>query len=187
MAKIQFLPAGAHAFDRRDREWTGATLADGADLEPDVSRRRRRSTPAGPGDLTFLDNPRYRRELSVDARGGGACCSRAIARRGAGRLRRARRPPQPYRAMAEVMTRLYPSAARPGSGFGETRRFRRARIVHPSARLEPGVIVDPGAVIGPGGGDRRRRRSSAPMRSSALRVRIGRDGAIGAVAPSPAR
>jgi UDP-3-O-[3-hydroxymyristoyl] glucosamine N-acyltransferase len=51
--------------------------------------------------------------------------------------------------MAATMARLYPSAARPVSSFGEKRVSPLAHV-HVAARLEPGVTVDPGAVIGPG-------------------------------------
>ena len=42
--------------------------------------------------------------------------------------------------MALVMTKLYPSAVKPGSTFGET-GISPAASVHPSARLEPGADV----------------------------------------------
>ena len=48
-----------------------------------------------------------------------------------------------------VLARLYPSALRPGSGFGAT-GVTPGSFVHSSARLERGVTVDPGAVVGPG-------------------------------------
>jgi UDP-3-O-[3-hydroxymyristoyl] glucosamine N-acyltransferase len=56
--------------------------------------------------------------------------------------------PQPYRVFAQVLARLFPSAMRPGSGFGAT-GVSPGSFVHPTARLEHGVTVDPGAVVGP--------------------------------------
>jgi UDP-3-O-[3-hydroxymyristoyl] glucosamine N-acyltransferase len=56
---------------------------------------------------------------------------------------------QPYHAYAEILARLYPAAARPGSSFGAS-GVSPGSFVHPTARLEHGVVVDPGAVIGPG-------------------------------------
>src|SRR6187200_1939156 len=49
---------------------------------------------------------------------------------------------------AEALARLYPSAMRPLSGFGAA-GVSPGSSVHPTARLEHNVTVDPGAVIGP--------------------------------------
>ena len=87
--------------------------------------------------------------------------------------------PAPYRAFVAVAQKLFPGALRPSSLF-EASGVSAGALVHPSARLEAGVV------------DRSRRRSSgrapksAPARSSAPTavigpdVRIGRDCAIGA-------
>jgi UDP-3-O-[3-hydroxymyristoyl] glucosamine N-acyltransferase len=56
--------------------------------------------------------------------------------------------PQPYRVFALVLARLFPFAMRPGSGFGAT-GVSPGSFIHPTARLEHGVTVDPGAVVGP--------------------------------------
>ena len=56
--------------------------------------------------------------------------------------------PEPYRAFVAVARALFPSALRPSSLFGTTGRSSDARI-HPCARLEANVTVDPLAVIGP--------------------------------------
>ena len=88
---------------------------------------------AGPGDLTFLDNPRYLDALKRTraaaalvapryASAAPAACAALIA-------------PEPYRAMAVVMARLYLRRVKPGSVFGET-GISPAASVHPSARLE---------------------------------------------------
>jgi UDP-3-O-[3-hydroxymyristoyl] glucosamine N-acyltransferase len=82
--------------------------------------------------------------------------------------------------MAEVMAKLYPTAAKPVSVFGET-GVSPAAYVHPSARLEPGVIVDPGAVIGP----QAEIGAGTVIGANAVigpGVRIGRAGAVGATA-----
>ena len=78
---------------------------------------------AGPGDLTFLDNPRYLDAFRATrasaalvaprfAEAAPAGCAALIAR-------------EPYRAMAQVMAKLYPSAMKPGSTFVESRRVGR--------------------------------------------------------------
>ncbi len=56
--------------------------------------------------------------------------------------------PEPYRAFVTIARALFPDLLRPSSLFGTTGRSSEARI-HPSARLEAGVTVDPLAVIGP--------------------------------------
>ncbi|RYB05703.1 UDP-3-O-(3-hydroxymyristoyl)glucosamine N-acyltransferase [Lichenibacterium ramalinae] len=125
--------------------WTGVIAPEGADL----ALRFGRVAPldlAGPGDLTFLDNPRYAPALA-----GTRAAACIVPARYAGAV-----PPgtvglvakEPYRAVAIVAARLYPDAMRPGSLFG-TVGVSPSSTVHPEARLEPGVTVDPGAVIGP--------------------------------------
>eukprot|EP01037_Dinobryon_pediforme_P011658 gene11658-biopygen7097 len=56
---------------------------------------------------------------------------------------------EPYRAFALVLGKLFPSALRPVSSFG-ARGVSPGVSIHPTARLEKDVTVDPGAVIGPG-------------------------------------
>jgi len=60
--KIVFFPAVASATLREIAAWTGATLADdarGDERIADVAALE----AASPGDLTFLDNPRYLPQL----------------------------------------------------------------------------------------------------------------------------
>jgi UDP-3-O-[3-hydroxymyristoyl] glucosamine N-acyltransferase len=155
--------------------WCGATLGPNTDSDR-VIQDVAALDEAGPGDLTFLDNPRYLDALKrtraaaalVSPRYAGAepvTCAVLIAA-------------EPYRAMAVVMTKLYPFAVKPGSVFGETGISPRASV-HSSARLEPGVIVDPGAVIGRGV----ELGAGTIIGSNAVigpGVRIGRDGSVGA-------
>ena len=85
--------------------------------------------------------------------------------------------PQPYVAMAMAMAKLYPSAARPASGF-DLNGVSPGAHVHPSARLESGVVVDPGAVIGP----EAEIGHGTVIGANAVigpQVRIGRDASIG--------
>ena len=176
MARIRFFPPSSAPSLAEVASWCGATLA--ADADPGrVIRDVAALDQAGPGDLTFLDNPRYLDALKRTraaaalvapryASAAPAACAVLVA-------------PEPYRAMAVVMTRLYPSAARPGSVFGET-GISPTALVHPSARLEAGVVVDPGAVIG----------HSAEIGAGTIiganavigpEVRIGRNGSVGAL------
>ena len=175
MARIRFFPPSSAPTLAEVANWCGATLADGADAGR-VVRDVAALDQAGPGDLTFLDNPRYLDALRLTRAAAAlvaprhssaapATCAALIVR-------------EPYRAMALVMTKLYPSAVKPGSAFGET-GISSAASVHSSARLETGVIVDPGAVIGPGA----EIGSGTVVGANAVigpEVRIGRDGSVGA-------
>ena len=177
MAKISFFPLAAAPSLGEIAQWTGAKLGESAD--PDrIVRDVAPLDEAGPDDLTFLDNPRYLEAYRATRAGAAFVAPRyaAQAPQGCALLI----TPQPYRAMAETMARLYPQAARPRSAFGET-GVSPAAFVHSAARLEPGVVVDPGAVIGPG----------AEIGAGALigpnavvgpGVRIGRDSVVGAQA-----
>ena len=125
--------------------WTGATAPEGADLTL-VMRDVAPLDLAGPGHLTFLDNPRYAPSLA-DTR-AAACLvpARYAAVVPAGTVALVSK--EPYRAVAAVAARIYPEALRPGSLFGNV-GVSPSSTVHPEARLEAGVTVDPGAVIGP--------------------------------------
>ena len=56
--------------------------------------------------------------------------------------------PAPYRAFVIVAQKLYPGAMRPSSLF-EASGVAAGAQVHPTARLESGIVIDPAAVIGP--------------------------------------
>ena len=156
-------------------EWTGAKAPDGADL----SQKIRGVGPldrAGPGVLTFLDNPRYAADLGGTRAAAVLLQPRHVDLAPVGCVPLT--TSEPYRAVAETLRRLYPSAARPASTFGETGISPSASI-HPAARLEAGVVVDPGAVIGPGA----EIGSGSVIGVNAVigpKVRIGRDSSVGA-------
>ncbi len=131
---------------------------------------------AGSSDISFLESAKYLGELAHTR--AGACL---IAPRFATSA-----PPgmvvmvtaHPYRAFVTVARALFPDALRPTSLFGATGRGTGAHI-HPSARLEADVTIDPLAVIGPdaeiGGG--------TLIGAGAVigpGVAVGRDCAIGA-------
>ena len=102
---------------------------------------------AGPTDVSFLDNPRYRGQLK-DTRAGACLVSTADA---------AFVPAhtialvvgQVYAAYAKISLAIYPEAAFPSPVFGRSGIFPGS-TVHSDARLESGVSLDPGVVIGPG-------------------------------------
>jgi UDP-3-O-[3-hydroxymyristoyl] glucosamine N-acyltransferase len=156
-------------------EWTRAEPSPGADLTLTIAGVAPIDR-AGPGDLTFLDNPRYAAELAKTRAAAVLLQPRYRDQAPPGCVALA--TSQPYRAFAEVMIRLYPEAARPASTFGETGISPRA-CVHPSARLEAGVVVDPGVVIGPGA----EIGAATFVGANAVigpQVRIGRNSVVGA-------
>ncbi len=123
----------------------GATLPPGTDGEA-VVRAASPLESAGPDDLAYMDNAKYGDALAATRARACLVSPRFSARVPAGTV--ALVTPQPYRAFAQVLARLFPSAARPTSLFGAT-GVSPGSFVHPTARLEPGVVVDPGVVVGP--------------------------------------
>jgi UDP-3-O-[3-hydroxymyristoyl] glucosamine N-acyltransferase len=82
----------------------------------------------------------------------------------------------PYRAFVRLAAALYPDAARPSSLF-ELQGRAPSALVHPTARVETGVTIDPMAVVGPGA-EIGSGSVIGPMVVIGPRVRIGRDCAI---------
>ena len=146
MSEPVFFPKNPPLTLRQIAEIAGAALPDGADPEGTVSGVAPLES-AGGNDLAYMDNPKYADAL---ARTGARAC--LVSRRFAAKVPAATVAlviDQPYHAYAEILARLYPAAARPGSSFGAS-GVSPGSFVHPTARLEHGVVVDPGAVIGPG-------------------------------------
>ncbi len=106
---------------------------------------------AGPNDVSFLHNPRYRRQLS-DTRAGvvlltaadaEACPVNAIV------------VPDPYLAYARIAARLAPQHRHPGGVHPSAIVDERAQVhetawVGPQCVIEAGVRVGPGCDVGPG-------------------------------------
>jgi UDP-3-O-[3-hydroxymyristoyl] glucosamine N-acyltransferase len=101
---------------------------------------------AGSRDLTFLDNPKYADQLAATHAGVCFTSRRFAGRAPAGVAVLVAR--EPYRAFVAVARLLFPDALRPSSLFG-AETIAAGAFVHPSARLESGVAVDPTAVVGP--------------------------------------
>jgi UDP-3-O-[3-hydroxymyristoyl] glucosamine N-acyltransferase len=132
-------------------------------------------TDAGPGDLTFLDNPKYADQLAATR--AAACLVTQRNRDGVPAGTVAIVVAHPHAAFVSVTRKIFPAALRPRSVFGAT-GISPGAMVHPDARLESGVAVDPGAVIGPGA----EIGSGTVVAAGAVigpGVRIGRDCAIG--------
>jgi UDP-3-O-[3-hydroxymyristoyl] glucosamine N-acyltransferase len=131
---------------------------------------------AGPRDLVFFDNAAYLDRLHATC--AGACL---VAVRFAGDVpgtASVLQVAEPYRAFIKVARALFPEALRPSSLF-EVQGTAPGVFLHPTARLESSVTIDPGAVIGPraeiGAGT-----IIGPTAVIGPDVRIGRDGMIGA-------
>jgi UDP-3-O-[3-hydroxymyristoyl] glucosamine N-acyltransferase len=124
---------------------TGAVPREGADL----SRRLTGIAPvdqAGASDLTFVSETKFASALKSTKAGAVLTSDRFARHASAGvTVLRVRKP---YDAFVTVARRIYGSALRPTSVFG-TVGVATAAAVHPLARLERGVTVDPFAVIGP--------------------------------------
>ena len=154
---------------------TGARAPEGTDLSQVIEGLGPLDT-AGPGELSFLDNPKYVEQLASTRATAIFIGERYAARTPQGVI--ALVAADPYRAFARIAGVLFPEALRPGSFFGAS-GVSPMSFVHPEARLEPGVIVDPGAVIGPraavGAGT-----VIGPHAVIGPDVRIGRDCAVGA-------
>jgi UDP-3-O-[3-hydroxymyristoyl] glucosamine N-acyltransferase len=122
---------------------SGAQLADAGKSGLEVADIRPLNE-AGPNDAAFMDNPRYLPDLATTK--ALACF---VQQKFADRLPPdtvALVTPEPYRAYAQALALFYPDAGRPKAGWTAQ---DGAASVHPGARLEPGVTVEVGAIIGP--------------------------------------
>ncbi|MGC1553814.1 MAG: UDP-3-O-(3-hydroxymyristoyl)glucosamine N-acyltransferase, partial [Bradyrhizobium sp.] len=101
---------------------------------------------AGPADLTFVDGNKFANALTT-SRAGACLMPRRFADRAPQGLL-VLHSEEPYRAFVAVHRKLYPQSLRPASLF-ETDGIFEGATVHPTAKLESDITVDPGAVIGP--------------------------------------
>jgi len=129
---------------------------------------------AGPGDLSFLDNPKY---LPLFAKTAASAC--LVAPKFAGHVPAGTAgliTPEPYRAFARALLLFYPDAGKPKAALAGS--SNDAPAIHPSATLEKGAIVEPGAVVGP---EARIGRGTTIAAGSVIgfRVHVGRNCYIG--------
>ena len=164
-------------FFERAGPFTLAEVAAAAECEViaggDPSQRVRNITTlseAGPEELSFLDNRKYLPQL--EATKAGACFVLAAL---AGRVPSATTAlvaKAPYRSFAKALVLFYPSSMHP--------RVARAGTgpIDPTARIEEGAEIQPGAIIGP----EAQIGCGTVIASGAVigyRCTIGRDGFIG--------
>jgi UDP-3-O-[3-hydroxymyristoyl] glucosamine N-acyltransferase len=127
-------------------ELTGAKPRAGDPLDRRIGNIAPLDTAVG-CDISFIDNSRYLDAFALTR--AGACFVGPRFEAAAPRQPAVLVTGEPYRAFVAVARALFPDALRPSSLFAVTGRSNDARV-HPSARLEAGVTVDPLAVIGPG-------------------------------------
>ena len=135
----------------------GAEPRPGADLE----RRVTGIAPldrAGPHDLVFLEKQRFGADLAETA--ARVCLTTAALAPLVPEPITVLTTPQPYASFVTVARVMFPGALRPSSLLAAEGRAEGA-FVHPSARMEDGVTIEPGAVIGAGVRDRRRHADRA--------------------------
>ncbi len=98
---------------------------------------------AGPEHLSFFDNKKYAPQLRTT--NAGACLIHQdfvelLPADTIGLVVKS-----PYRALAQSLQLLYPSAMQPSIATAN----EPGQFVHPSAIIEDDVIIEPGAVVGP--------------------------------------
>jgi UDP-3-O-[3-hydroxymyristoyl] glucosamine N-acyltransferase len=101
---------------------------------------------AGASAITFIDNAKYLDALAI-TRAGACLVAPRFEGKAPDRLA-VLVTPEPYRAFVVVARALFPSALRPSSLFDAGARSAGAHV-HPLARIEAGVTIDPLAVVGP--------------------------------------
>jgi UDP-3-O-[3-hydroxymyristoyl] glucosamine N-acyltransferase len=152
---------------------TGAELAPGAagsTLIEDV----RTLSDAGPRDLAFFNNRKYADRLK--ATGAGACLVLpAFAARVPSTTVKLVTP-DPYRGFAEALAMFYPESRHARAAPGG-----RQDLIDPTAELEEGVVVEPGAVVAAEARIGRGTRIAAGA-VIGYRVTIGRDSYVGPLA-----
>ena len=150
-----------------------AELADPADAERLVDTIAPVEA-AGPGSLTFLNNPRYIPALA-ETGAEAVICTGPMADRVPETVA-ALVAPDPYRAFALVASAFFPSAMRPEPIFGDG--IAAGSHVHPEAVLEDDVTVDAGAVVGAGA---RIGRGAVICGNAVIGrgVHVGRDSTVG--------
>jgi UDP-3-O-[3-hydroxymyristoyl] glucosamine N-acyltransferase len=153
---------------------TGAALVAGTDPGLSVEDVRPLDL-AGPADVSFLDNKKYIPALEQTK--AGACFVAPALQAKAPRATAALLSDKPYHAYAKALWLYYPKAGRPQIAEDTADGFR-GQPVHPTARLEEGVVVEAGAIVGR---EARIGRGTVVAAGAVVgfRVAIGRDGFVG--------
>lgn len=152
---------------------TGATLAPDADPERRIVDIRPLSE-ATADHLSFIDtNKKYLAQLDTTKAGACLIAPQLLARLPKGIA--ALLTPQPYHGFAKALHAFYPDSFRPMVAKPG------APAIDPTAKLEDGAEIEPGAIVGPEVQIGRGTRIAAGAVIGA-RVTIGRDAFIGPLA-----
>ena len=120
---------------------TSAKLPDGVDGELQIAGVR----PLDEADsrhVTFLDNRKYLAQLATTK--AAACLVHPQFADKVPSRTAALVTPFPYRGFAQALLLFYPDAGRPKVAEA----MAEEGLVHPTAKIEAGVRIEPGAVIG---------------------------------------
>ena len=123
---------------------TGAKLPSGKTPERNIGNIAPLDS-ARSGDISFLEDAKLLGELA--ATHADACLMPERFAAAAPRRLVVLTTDRPYRAFVTVARALFPAALRPSSLFDRKGGAAGARV-HPAARLEAGVAIDPFAAIG---------------------------------------
>lgn len=157
-------------------QWTGARVVDETRTMLTVSGVAPLDT-AGSGDLAFLDNQKYAHHLASTKALACFVHPRFVSKVPADVA--ALETPEPYRAYAIALAKLYPAGFHLEGAYGDRDVVSPRATIHPTAVLEPGAIVEPGAIIGA----RAEIGQGTVIGANAVighDVRIGRNGYVGA-------
>jgi UDP-3-O-[3-hydroxymyristoyl] glucosamine N-acyltransferase len=122
-------------------EKAAATLPETADGDARITDVRGLAD-AGAGHVSFLDNRKYLSQLDATHATAVFVAEAFASRVPAGSIALVTR--QPYRAFAFALQTFYPGAMRPKIAEAD----HGSPLIHPTARIEDGAIIEPGAVIG---------------------------------------
>lgn len=153
---------------------TGATLGDPAQSSR-VMKGAGSLDRAGPSQFTFCEHRKYLPAL--EATHAGACLVNEKLAASVPTHVATLTVKDPYRAFVTALRELHKESLRPSSAY-DLQGVSPDAVIHPSAELEDGVIVDPLAVIGPDA----EIGSGTVIGANAVigaGVRIGRDCSIG--------
>jgi UDP-3-O-[3-hydroxymyristoyl] glucosamine N-acyltransferase len=130
-------PVGLHELARM----VGAKLARAADKDALV-RDVKPLQEAGPGEVSFFDNRKYLPQLLATKASACLVAPEFVGRVPAGTA--VLETETPYRAFARALQIFYPEALKPKAALSAS----GDPAIHPTARLEEDVLIEPTAVIG---------------------------------------
>jgi len=122
----------------------GAELGDLPDAVADIEDVKSLGN-AGPQHLAFFDNPKYLDQLTK-TRAGGCLVAPAFVERVPASTA-VLKTKTPYSAFALALRLFYADALRPMASKSGDERVHGS-LIHPSAQIDEGVTIEPGAIIG---------------------------------------